>query len=333
MRRRRIGYWGGALLLAASAGCGDEPPELPATTSEWTTPTSGEAEAAGQNRPPVIEALRLDPAEPVSGDSVRAVLSVNEPDGDPVKLGFTWSIDDRVLAESGAQIALEDVGRGTRIAVVVTASDGSAESEPARASVTVPNRRPVMTGLELDPGGDVPRGRPVVAKPSARDPDGDALEFHYDWTVKGRAVAASGPRLETGELRKGDAIQVEVWASDDDDESDRIYSHVLKIANGVPEIVSVPTGFDADGTLRYAIEARDPDGDRNLRYSLEQGPKGMTVDPISGQLVWRPGADDEGVHPVKLVVQDSEGARVDQTFDITVSVGEAEAGSVPAAME
>jgi len=319
MRWQRIHkQWFPALVLAGSVGCGGEPAEAPATTNEWTAAAAAEDRASEANRPPVIEVLRIEPREPVSGDRVRAVVKANEPDGEAVSVGYIWSINDRTLAEGGAEIMLGEVGRGTRVAVVATASDGSNESQTARDEVVVPNRRPVLTALALDPVGDVPHGHPVVAKPEARDPDGDALEFRYRWSVDGRRSSEGGPSLDTAELDKGDTIQVRVWVSDGLDESDPIYSQVVQIANSRPEIVSTPRGLDDDGVFRYAIEVHDPDGDRRLRYYLNQGPEGMTVDPVSGEVSWRPTADHAGVHAVELTVKDSEGATATQTFELTI---------------
>ena len=330
MSWQQIGkHWGPALALAGSMACGSEPLEEPATGSAWTGNASSEEGAPDENRPPVIEALRIEPREPVAGDRLRAVASVNEPDGDSVQMGYVWWIDDRALAESGAEIELGDVARGTRIEVQATASDRHEESEPAHAEVVVRNRRPVLTGLELDPAGEVPIGHPVAATPEARDPDGDALRFRYQWSVNGSPVEEDGPRLDTAELRKGDELQVRVWVSDDSSESDPIYSHAVRIANPRPKIVSLPGGLDAEGVFRYAIEARDPDGDRSLRFQLSEGPPGMTVDPVTGEVLWRPTPEHAGVHAVELVVKDSEGASASQTFELTVT---SETDPAPAAI-
>jgi len=334
MEWRRIWRSGAAaLLLAWSVGCGgsEVPPQETVNAADLGTSPPSDVRAPGENRAPTIEALRLEPEEPVSGDLLRAVVAVNEPDRDPVRLGFLWSVGGREVPGNGAELRLADVARGTLIEVVVTASDGEAESESSRAAVTVRNRRPVLTGLVLDPAAEPPRGRPVVAKPEARDPDGDALEFRYVWSVNGRRVEEWKPSLETDQLRKGDRIQVRVWASDGEHESDPIFSHAVTVANAPPEIVSAPSGLGEDGVFRYAVKAQDPDGDRSLRYYVEQGPSGMTVNPVMGEVLWRPTADDAGLHPVKIVVKDSEGLSVFQTFDITIRAEEPEAP--PAAMQ
>ena len=108
-----------------------------------------------------------------------------------------------------------------------------------------------------------------------------------------------------------------------------IYSHAVRIANPRPKIVSLPGGLDAEGVFRYAIEARDPDGDRSLRFQLSEGPPGMTVDPVTGEVLWRPTPEHAGVHAVELVVKDSEGASASQTFELTVT---SETDPAPAAI-
>ncbi len=318
MSWQRIGtVWGGALLLAAFVACGSEPPpEPPATTSEWN---AAEERSEAANRAPVITSLRISPEEPIARDRVRAFATVNEPDGETVTLGYTWRIDGRPITESGAEINIGPVARDTEISVVVTASDGRAESKPVEASIRVRNQRPVITNLVLTPAVVVARGRPVVARAEARDGDGDPLEFTYEWNVNGNPSGEDSPTLQTHRLKKGDRIQVRVWVSDGRDESEGIYSGAVAIDNGVPEIVSAPTGLGPDGVFRYAVEAKDPDGDRNLRYKLREGPPGMMMDPISGVLTWKPSVADAGVHPVEILVVDSEGGSVNQTFELTVA--------------
>lgn len=327
-KRSKFRHWTPLLLVAGSLACGSEAPTAdPGAGSAWIADASSEDAGAQAQRAPVIETLRIEPSEPAPGDRIRAIARLSAPDASSVRVGYAWSLDGRPLPEGGAEIVLGELAPGTRVEVVATASDGRQESEAVEASVTVRNRRPVITGLTLDPAGDVPLGHPVVARPEARDPDGDAIGFRYQWSVNGRAVSEDGPRLDTQALRRGDAIQVRVWARDDRDESDPVYSHAVKVANSRPEIVSLPGGLGADGVFRYAIEARDPDGDRGLRYYLNQGPEGMTLDPILGEVTWRPTPGDVGVHAVEIAVQDSAGETALQSFQLSVSPE----GSAPAA--
>ena len=69
----------------------------------------------------------------------------------------------------------------------------------------------------------------------------------------------------------------------------------------------------------YPSKAIDPDGDR-LNYSLTQSAAGMTMDPISGELRWRPTDDQLGLHEV--IVRTTDDARpnlyAEQQFVILV---------------
>ena len=87
MRRSLIGGVFVGAVLATALGCGPEDPR-----AEGTVPLTAEG-ASGENRPPSIDELRIEPAQPLAGDRVRAVVVVRDPDGDPVEIGYRWLID------------------------------------------------------------------------------------------------------------------------------------------------------------------------------------------------------------------------------------------------
>jgi hypothetical protein len=318
------GHWrrAGASLLALpwlglGLGCGNEEEPKPSGPS-MRSPVEKTEEVAG-NRPPEIQGVRLEPRDPVPGGEVRAHVTARDPDGDRVALGFAWSVNGTRVPGSGSQIALPHVREGDEIEVLVTASDGQAESEPAWSTTTVANRRPILTNVRVRPFDEVARGASVVATPEASDPDGDSLRYTFEWRVNGEPVRESGPSLSTAELQRGDRIQVHVTASDEESESDRVESAVVRVANAHPEILSQPAQAGSDGVFRYAVEARDPDGDRTLRYSLRTAPDGMQIDPVLGKVKWTPRPDQAGSHDVEIVVEDSGGARTIQAFDLDVA--------------
>jgi hypothetical protein len=281
------------------------------------------------NLAPVIQSVRFEPDEPAGGEPLRAVVGAADPDGDTVQLSFAWAANDQPLAGNGPAVKLPALARGSRIEVTVTASDGRAKSEPVRAEVELRNRPPVVTAVKVDPAREVSKGEPVKAVADARDPDGDAVELRYDWTVNDRPVEATGNSLATSELHKGDAIRVWAVAADGEDESDAVPSGVVTVANGAPVILSSPSGMSGDGSFRYVIQARDPDGDRNLRFSLRKGPPGMQVNPVLGEVTWKAARGQDGKFPVELVVEDSDGATATQAFELTVDT-EATAKAAPA---
>jgi hypothetical protein len=325
---RRASWRGAAALLAVSAlSCGGGGSQ---ETSGAAWRASEKSAEASLNRAPVIQEVRLVPSEPAAGERVRAVVKTIDPDGEAIQLRFAWHVGGLPIPDSAAEILLREVDRGERVEVMVTASDGRDESEPVGAFVTVRNRRPVVTGIGLRPRVEVPRGEPVVATVAARDPDGDPLEFRYEWSVNDRPLPEEGDTLRTDGLRRGDAIRVRVVASDGTDDSAPIPSGVVEVANAHPEILSGPSGVSSDGSFRYTVQARDPDGDRNLRYELRKGPEGMKVNRIDGEVTWRATAKQTGTHEVEIVVEDSEGARTVQAFDLVVRVSSPQPAAAPA---
>ena len=67
------------------------------------------------------------------------------------------------------------------------------------------------------------------------------------------------------------------------------------------------------------VKANDPEGDQPLRYELLQSPNGMHIDPYSGELEWRPAADQAGTHTVEIAVSDNRGGRSTQLFELPIA--------------
>jgi len=300
-------------------------------TASLVAPMKAEVEtSSAANRNPVIRSLHLEPAAPVAGDRVNAVVIVEDQDGDPVELGYVWRVSGHRIPSGGSSIELKGVSKNDLIEVAVTASDGRLNSDTAHAETMVPNRRPVLLGIGLRPSPEVISGDTLVATVRARDPDNDPIGYRYRWQVNGEEVSNEQDRLETDELVKGDEIRVFAIANDGSADSDELESVVVRIANSHPEIVSVPEIRWTNGEFGYQLEAKDPDGDRPLRYELRSGPDGMLVDSVLGAVSWKPKSDQTGVHPIEVAVSDPMGATSVQHFEITVKWTEEEAPASPA---
>lgn len=314
--RQAGGLAGLAVAALVAGGCGGEAPPAPSGRSmaDATSPRAS-------NGAPVLESVRIEPSSPRAGERVRVVATARDPEGDGLSYDYSWRVAGAARPDSAPELTLEDtLDRGARIEVVVVARDSQqAESAPMTASVSIGNQPPELAAVVLDPPGDVTRGNPVVARPRALDADGDDLSYTFSWRVNGASVDAEGDALDTSQLARGDTIQVRVVASDGQDESNAIESPPLRVANAAPRIVSQPGAFGADGTFRYEVRAEDPDGDRMLRFRLEKGPEGMTIDGLSGAIQWRPQLAQTGAHPVEVVVDDRQGGSAVQQFELRVS--------------
>jgi hypothetical protein len=289
------------------------------------------AASTATNHAPVIRSVRLDPAAPIDGDRVHAIVAVADQDGDPIELGYEWTISGRPISSGEASIQLKGVTKRDRIEVAVKASDGELQSNTARAEARVQNRRPTVVGIAIRPQPEVLPGETLVATARANDPDRDPLSYSYRWRVNGEFRKENGDTFDTDALVKGDEVQAIVVASDGTEDSDELASVVVRVGNSHPEIVSVPEGNWTNEGFSYEVRARDPDNDGPLRYALKTGPKGMRVDSVLGKVVWQPTFDQAGVHPIEIAVSDAAGATSVQIFEITVTAEGDEPAPPPAA--
>lgn len=319
-------------LAAATAlawACGGEDPVPSGRPMAAAVP----ATQGDENRAPRIDRVEITPREPTPGLPLQAVVEASDPDGDAVRLSYSWLHGGKVVegANNRPAVNLRGVKKGDRIEVEVVATDGLAASEATRASVTFRNRAPVVTGMVLEPSGVVERGSEIRVLPEAYDPDEDPIRFRFSWFLNGEETGRRDERFSTRGLRRGDEVRVQVVASDGDQSSEPVESPIVQIGNAPPEIVSVPPTEWIEGEFRYSLEARDPDGDRRLRYRLVSGPEGMTVDPMLGTVHWKPQPDQVGSHRIEVAVEDSVGSITGQQFDLTVRESEPAPGATPPA--
>ncbi len=300
--------------LVAGAACGSDEP----APAEQRAPLAANSHQDGSNQPPVVQ-VRIEPEQPIVGDRLRAGASVRDAEGDSTTLAYRWSVDGVDVAESGQELDLAGVPKGASIEVQVTANDGLSDSEPASAQVWVIDRAPVINGLAIAPPKSVYPGDSVVVTPTGSDPDGDLVDFEFTWFVNDQPVSGEDRSFSTEGLDSGDRIRVRVVANDGQNDSRPLESEDVVVGSAHPEFVSNPPGVTDQGVFRYAVEARDPDGDRNLRYRLSTAPEGMKIDEVLGLIEWRPGDEQIGVHPVSVVVSDTSKLETTQSFEITVS--------------
>ena len=124
------------------------------------------------NQPPKIVDISLIPSIPVTGDEIKAVVKVHDPDGDEVTLNYKWFINEREVEESNKPILKYPIKRGDKIKLVVVASDGQARSKEVVATATVENAPPKATVKKQEF-----HGTKYVAVIQAYDPEGDPITF------------------------------------------------------------------------------------------------------------------------------------------------------------
>jgi len=306
-----IGIVAGALALAL--GCGSGEPE------RSMVPTQKQRSAPSQtNRPPVIDRVVLRPARPMPGDTVEAVVEASDPDGDALRLSYSWSVNRR-SAGSGKKLTGRPLGKDDRIEVTVVASDGFAESMSMKKSARVENQAPEMAGVAIHPAEGVLPGDELTALVDAKDADDESLRYTYVWLVNGEETREKGRTFSTEGLKRGDEVTVRVAARDADETSRPMTSPAVDIANSPPEIGPIPRPQQDGDTFRYQFEASDPDGDRSLRWSLNEAPAGMSIDPVMGVAMWKPTESQAGSQAIEVQVTDQAGDGSKLRFEVTVS--------------
>ena len=312
-----------ALMLAGGVwltACSESTP-TPTGAAMAAAPGSATARRVARNSAPQISSVSLQPSRPQPGTIVQARAEAADPDGDGVRIRYEWHADGGRIGggQDGSLLVPERLRKGAVLIVSAIASDGRAESEPASANVRIGNRQPAVTGVRFEPTDGIKPGETVVAVADGEDPDGDELDFHYEWRVGEAVQSGDRERFDTSKLKRGDRLSVRVIASDGDDESTPVESQYLELGNSAPTIVSQPSsGMGANGVYHYGVEASDPDGDRNLRFRLAKAPEGAKVDPLLGEITWKPSREQAGVHPIEVVVSDGRGGETKQTFEVTV---------------
>jgi len=92
--------------------------------------------------------------------------------------------------------------------------------------------------------------------------------------------------------------------------------------NTPPTITSTPvTSATNDIQYQYPVTVNDPDPFDELTFELIEAPAGMTVDPKSGVITWLPTVAQVGSHSVTVRVNDSYNFSDQQTFTVTVVLG------------
>jgi len=316
-------------VLALACGSEDEPKPsgAPLVRSELEP-----AEERAENNAPVVESVVLNPPRPLPGHRIDARVEASDPDGDPIRFVLEWRHGGRTISKgSKTNVAPDGLAKGEEIQVVVTATDGRDESAPVRVTATVGNQAPLISAIALAPDGEVSPGQEVTAVPQGMDPDGDELEYEFEWLLNGELVrGADQAAFATASLERGDRLKARARVSDGEEWSPFSETQELKLANRPPRIAGIPPIESVAGAIRAQLEAEDPDGDRSFRYRVIEGPRGLSVDPISGQLTWKPAPGTSGSQMVEIGVADSLGAESALRFELDVSMPSEEKAAPPA---
>ncbi len=179
---------------------------------------------APPNAAPVVDGVEVSPAAPFTNDTLSAVVTAHDDDGDALTSAYQWTRNGTdIPGATSATLDLSVPGNGDRgdaIAVRVTVHDGRTASTPVTSTAVIIRNSAPAAVVSLSTR--YPTVRDVlVATTSASDADGDAITLTYVWRVDGAVVrtttttaATDSFDLRRGAAHVGDAVTVTVTPSD-----------------------------------------------------------------------------------------------------------------------
>ncbi len=263
----------------------------------------------------------------VVGAAFGYMVAAQDADGDTLSFTLIDGPDDATLGEvfgvpnRGILVWFPDAAGPESFTIEVRDGQGGTATQQfvVTAVATAPNHEPEIT---TEPRASIPLGRTWFYLPEASDEDHDRLLYALDegpaamsidpvtgqliWTPN--AVGVTQVTLRVSDGRGGEmsqAFEIEVTAEE---------------ANGAPTIVSVPltSAVVTDSEFRYHARAVDPDHDP-VAWSLVDGPEGVSIDPLSGEVRWTPRADQLGAQTIVIQVVDPFLASATQTIHVVAT--------------
>ena len=260
--------------------------------------------APDQNRPPVIEELRLVRQEAFE---VLAVVGAVDPDGDALTYTFDWADGSAPTANrSGLAAHRFPAEVYQRYTVTVTADDGRGGRVSAEASITfvapAENRPPVIRDITLVVG---PRGAAELIV-DAVDPEGGPLTWFVTWGDAGndlvRLAGGRGPHTYAYPVDAAPYLGRVIVQDDAGLETEGEFTAEIIDA---PTVIREVTQREIRlGTWFFDILADDPDSPGALLYGYDFQADG--TDEIAGaensEGVWI--YDPPGQYRVRVSVTD-----------------------------
>ncbi|BDG10434.1 FG-GAP repeat domain-containing protein [Anaeromyxobacter paludicola] len=237
--------------------------------------------------PPTPPGFALEPKAPSRAGPVQAKLvkpSVSV-DGDPLTYRYEWLLDGQPTGVKGETFPADKLRKGQLLSLRAVAADTVSESELATVEGRVVDTPPGPVGLALEPDR-ASRSDVILARilAPATDADGDALAYHYRWTVDGqpRNLPLSAAQFPARVARKHQKVAVEVRAFDGELEGPAARAEVI-LANAppaAPPVAIQPKAPRRGRPLRAVLlaEAADADGDRlAYRYAWTKNGKPLPL--------------------------------------------------------
>lgn len=279
------------------------------------------------NMPPKITSL--PPAEARVGYEYVYTVTAIDPNSEPIRFS---------LAPSGPEGATinETSGRLSWVPGAAQAGNRTLEVLVSDQLDTVHHRFGVLVrpeganSLPVVTSAPPPAARvnvPYVYQVAATDADGDALVFSLVSAPPDATVSSNGTFEWTPRSLLGGNVSVVLRISDTKGYALYSFSFGVLTENRSPSFTSTPFGLRIvqGASWSYSPMVSNPESDQTLRFRLDKGPIGMTIDPATGRLTWKPSPSQAGKFTVNISVSDGLATTV-QTFSLTVVAPDAQKG-------
>jgi hypothetical protein len=282
------------------------------------------------NTPPTISGAPATSL--VAGNAYEFVPQAADPDGQTLAFSITgkpvWASFDTVTGRLSGTPAAGDVGSHGPITIAVT--DGAASASLPAFSIAVTagtppgpsNRPPTITGT---PAGSVAVGQAYSFRPTASDPDGQALTFSITNRPSWAGFDASTGRL-TGTPAAGNVgttSNIVITVTDGAASASLPGFSVAVVAtNRAPTISGTPaTSVTAGQAYTFTPNASDPDG-QALTFSIANKPSWANFNPSTGRLNGTPTSANVG-STSNIVISVTDGTATTSLAAFTITVNSA----------
>jgi len=199
------------------------------------------------NTPPPASTVTLQPAKPVAGQAVKAIIkpTAADVDGDRVSHKVRFFVNGvRVKSHDGKSTTLPANAfvRGDDIVVEVVPFDGEADGPAARAKAYSPNTTPVLKGVSIQPKKPTP-GEELSCVPTRApsDADNDKLELMVAWEINGVRTSSAGvdAKLKPAQATPGAKVRCYAYTTDGRASSPEVVSPEVTLTSRAPDGLTV----------------------------------------------------------------------------------------------
>jgi hypothetical protein len=165
---------------------------------------------------------------------------------------------------------------------------------------------------------------PIKAEVDLNSPSTqDRIHLKYQWLINNTSPieGVDGDTLPAGKVKRGNYVGVRVIEIRDGEIIAQKNSDMVMVHNSAPSLTMriLNSRIKKGDPIEIQLSANDPDGD-TLTFSLDEAPSGMTLDPSSGKITYRPDSLGHGAIKFRASVTDSEGAKTSGSYEVNFDV-------------